>query len=345
LKQPRRTIIEVAERAKVSVGTVSHVLNGVVKVSPERRARVLKAIEEMGYTRNMLAQGLRRQRSRVVGLCVPHTTVSYFAALVNAFEGMAAARGYEMMQVLSRQDPATELERITSLLRYKVGGLILVPCNQPKETLDFVANSTVPVVVVDRPLANDMRFDQVTFDNRSAMHEAAKGLIGLGHRRILFVVRYRSLIVTQDRIEGLKLAAAEAQQPVTVDVMESGDDETSFRARLAAELKRQRYTAVVFSNSMAGAWIIRALRAFGLKCPDDISLLAFDEPEWADIISPSLAMVRQPTREIAQKAWELLIGRMNGEATEPRRIVLPPGPITLGETVGPAKTPALSGAA
>jgi LacI family transcriptional regulator len=345
LKQPRRTIIEVAERAKVSVGTVSHVLNGVVKVSPERRARVLQAIEEMGYTRNMLAQGLRRQRSRVVGLCVPHTTVSYFAALVNACEEMAAARGYEIMQVLSRQDPATELERIKSLLRYKIGGLILVPSNQPKEMLDFVAKSSVPVVVLDRPMRNDYRFDQVTFDNRNAMYDATRGLIALGHRRILLVVRYRSLVVTQDRIEGLVAAGHEAAQPVTTDVLECGDDEAAFRLRLVADLKKHRYTAIVFSNSVAGAWLVRSLRAFGLKCPDDISLLAFDEPEWADIITPSLSMIRQPTREMAHKAWELLISRMNGEAAEPRRVVLPAAPVEFRGTVGPVNQSAISGAA
>ena len=345
MKQPRRTIIEVAERAKVSVGTVSHVLNGVVKVSPERRARVLEAIEEMGYTRNMLAQGLRRQRSRVVGLCVPHTTVSYFTALVNAFEEMAAARGYEIMQVLSRQDPATELERIKSLLRYKVGGLILVPCNQPKDTLDFIAKSTVPVVVVDRPMQNDLRFDQVTFDNRNAMYDATRGLIALGHRRILFVVRYRSLVVSQDRIEGLVAASREAAQPVVTDVLECGDDEAAFKVQLAADLKKHRYTAIIFSNSKAGAWLVRALRAFGLRLPDDISLLAFDEPEWADIISPALSMIRQPTRDIAHKAWELLISRMNGEATVPRRVVLPAAPVDFRETVGPVNQSAISGAA
>src|SRR5689334_10865046 len=134
---------------------------------------------------------------------------------------------------------------------------MLVPSNHPKETLDFLAKSSVPVVVVDRPMMNDKRFDQVTFDNRTAMYEAARGLIGLGRRRILLVVRFRSLIVTHDRVEGLMAASHEAPQPVRADVMEIGDDEMTFRTRLAAEQKKHRYTAMVFSNSTAGAWLVR----------------------------------------------------------------------------------------
>src|SRR5690606_17942904 len=110
----------------------------------------------------------------------------------------------------------------------KVGGLMLVPSNEPKDTLEFVAKSGVPAVVVDRPMANDHRFDQVTFDNRNAMYDAVKGLIALGHQRVLLVVRFRSLVVTQDRIEGLEAASREAAQSVATDVMECGDDESAF---------------------------------------------------------------------------------------------------------------------
>jgi LacI family transcriptional regulator len=141
-------------------------------------------------------------------------------------------------------------------------------------------------------------------------------------------------------------ACREGPEGAVAEVMECGDDETAFKVRLAVEMRKKTApTAIIFSNSIAGAWLVRSLRSFGLKCPDDVSLLAFDEPEWADIISPALSMVRQPTREIARKAWELLIGRMNGDAIEPRQIVLPPEPIEFRGTVGPAPSSAISGAA
>jgi LacI family transcriptional regulator len=344
VQRKRPTIPDVAERARVSVGTVSNVLNAPDSVGADLRDRVLKAIETLGYSQNLLAHGLRKRRSNMVGLCVPHTSNAYFSALVNAFEEIASARGFEILQVLSRFDATEEYERVSSLLKYKIGGLILVPGLEAEKTLKLVARSGTPVVVVDRVLQNE-RVDLVSFDNKGAMFEATRRLIALGHRRILFVVRYRSLVVSQDRIEGLVAASREAAQPVVTDVLECGDDEAAFKVQLAADLKKHRYTAIIFSNSKAGAWLVRALRAFGLRLPDDISLLAFDEPEWADIISPALSMIRQPTRDIAHKAWELLISRMNGEATVPRRVVLPAAPVDFRETVGPVNQSAISGAA
>ena len=112
VKRPKPTIFDVAQRADVSVGTVSHVLNDSCKVSEGRRLRVHQAIKELGYLPNSLAQGLRRQRSRLVGLCLPHTSSAYLAALIDVFEEIAANRGYEIMQVLSRNDPLTEIHRV-----------------------------------------------------------------------------------------------------------------------------------------------------------------------------------------------------------------------------------------
>jgi LacI family transcriptional regulator len=189
------TILDVAERAGVSVGTVSNVLSGTTRVSERRQQRVREAIEELSYTQNRLAQGLRRRRSPLVGLCVPHTSVAYFAKLVDAFEAVASRRGFEIMQILSHEDPRIEYQRVTSLLNYQLGGLILVASLRPEKTLDAVARSGTPLVVVDRPVGAG-RFDQVTFDNRGAMREAVRGLVALGHRRILFVVRIRRLATT-----------------------------------------------------------------------------------------------------------------------------------------------------
>jgi LacI family transcriptional regulator len=125
------TILDVAERAGVSVGTVSNVLSGTTRVSERRQQRVREAIEELSYTQNRLAQGLRRRRSPLVGLCVPHTSVAYFAKLVDAFEAVASRRGFEIMQILSHEDPRIEYQRVTSLLNYQLGGLILVASLRP----------------------------------------------------------------------------------------------------------------------------------------------------------------------------------------------------------------------
>src|SRR5690348_5258804 len=169
-------ISDVARRARVSVGTVSHVLTGSANVSAMRRDRVLKAIEALGYVPNFHAQGLRRTLSRVVGMCFPHASTAYLNALSQTLEEIASRDGYGVMQVFSRHDPATELDRIKELIRYRVDGLILMPSTAPKPALDFVYGKGVPLVIVDRPI-EDARFDEVMLDNRKAMRELASQLV------------------------------------------------------------------------------------------------------------------------------------------------------------------------
>jgi LacI family transcriptional regulator len=309
----------VARRADVSVGTVSNVLNGTSRVSDERRKRVLQAVEALGYSQNLLAQGLRKRRSTMVGLCVPHTSVAYFSALVNAFEELASARGYELMQVLSHRDPKQELKRVDALLRYKIGGLILVPTINPAQTLKLVQRSGTPLVVVDRATTGQ-RLDQVTFDNRGAMFDAARQLIALGHRRILFLMRERELIVVRQRIAGLQAAAKESPEKVHVEIQQCEYDSVAITARLRKEFAGPHPpTAIIASNSAHASWCLRAFRALKINYPREVSLLCFDEPDWADIVTPALSVVRQPTEAIARKAWEFLIRRMTDEAKNVQR--------------------------
>ncbi len=336
MKRKLPTITDVAKRARVAVGTVSNVLNGTTRVSDVKRERVLKAVADLGYSQNMLAQGLRRKRSPVVGLCVPFTSISYFAALVDAFEEVASDRGFEIMQVLSRQDPLKELQRVRSLLRYHVGGLMMLPSVDPSAALDLIAASNTPVVLIDRP-SPDKRFDQVSYDNAAAMFEAVNHLIALGHRRLLFLVRQRNLSVTLNRVEGLKAAIQQSGKAIAVKIIECSYEELSFMPRLGPELAPDRRpTAIIVSNSTLATWTYRALRSLGIACPDEVSLITVDDPEWADLVQPSLSVIRPPVRAIALTAWELLIRRMHGEAGEVQRVELR-AEVVIRQSVGPPR--------
>lgn len=337
MKQRLPTILDVARRAGVSVGTVSNVLNGAIRVSDAKRDRVAAAISELGYTQNMLAQGLRRRRSPLVGLCVPFTSITYFSALVDACEDVASDRGFEIVQVLSHQDPTTELKRVKALLRYHVAGIMLVPSVDPKAVFDLIAASGTPAVVVDRPTA-DPRFDEVTFNNYEAMTEAIARLVRLGHRRILFVVRNRNLSVTACRIAALK-AAAQAAGDIAVNVVECGGAESTFISRLAPELgSKSRPSALIVSNSTLAAWTLRTFKTLGIRCPEEMSVLAFDEPEWADLVSPQLSVIRQPIRAIALTAWDFLMRRMRQEDIEVEHAELR-AEVVFRDSVGPARLP------
>lgn len=334
----RPTILDVAERAGVSVGTVSNVLNAPASVSEARRVRVLKAIDTLGYSQNLLAHGLRKRRSNMVGLCVPHTSNAYFSALVNAFEEIGSDRGFELLQVLSRRDSSHEVERVGALLKYKIGGLILIPGLNSETTFQLIQRSGTPVVVVDRVVRNE-RVDLVSFDNRGAMAEAAGRLIALGHRRLLFIVRQKGLLVAQRRIAGLTDAAEASPHKVALEIFECEHDEDALTRHVAATFGRpQAPTAIIASNSTLAAMTIRALGAHGIACPDRVSLLAFGEPEWADLVTPRLSVVRQPTDLMARRAWEFLIRRMDDKADGIQREEMKAEVIFRGSVAAPPTT-------
>lgn len=332
----RATILDVARRANVALGTASNVLNARGNVDPELARRVHAAMEALGYRPDGVARSLRRQRSHVVGICVPTTASAYFAALQDAFEDIAAHQGYELMQVVSRGDPALELRRIEALLARRVDGLILIPATPPEATFAAIAASGVPAVVVDRAF-DDPRFDYVTIDERAAMREATASLVDAGHRRILFAVRLPKLVTTRERIAGFRAALRAAQASGTV-IAKLGDDD-AFTAQLREAMRAEPApTAIIASNSGIALSLLKSLRALSLAVPDDLSVLVFDEPDWAEVVSPPLSVVRHPTAAIARTAWELLIHRMNTPRAKPRREVfeatLVPGPSVAARGAG-----------
>ncbi len=318
----RPTILDVAKRAGVSVGTVSNVLNDRGNVSPARRARVAQAMAALGYVPNRVAQTLRGGDSHVIGLCTPITASAYFAALLEMFEDLAARQGYEIMQVLSHGDPALELRRVRALIGRNVDGLILIPTHASQPTLDLLAERHVPTVVVDR-VAPDRRFDYVAIDDRKAMREATRHLVDLGHRRVLYIVRDPRIATTRLRIQGYRQAADAARPKVVADVLQRDPDETAFARQVAAVLAAPRPpTALIASNSAIALSLVRVLQALRVRWPEDVALLAFDEPVWAPIVTPPLAVVRHPTPAIAAAAWERLLLRVRNPDTPPKRITL-----------------------
>lgn len=317
----RATIEDVAREAGVSVGTVSNVLNQLGNVRTERAARVRDAIAALRYVPNGVAQSLRRQRSRVVGLCAPLTSSAYFAALLDAFEDIASTQGYEVMQVLSRQDAALEERRVRALIARKVDGLIVIPSATPQATFDLIVESGVPAVIVDR-LSDDSRFDYVTLDDYGAMQAATRALLERGHRRLLYVVNNPKLVTTRRRIEAFRATARRTRGTVAQVCVREPDDAAFARQVRTLLQQDDRPTAAIGSNSTLTLALLKALRKQGVVIPRGLSLIAFDAPDWSDVLEPPLAVVRPPTGEIARMAWELLLRRMHDPGLPTERIEL-----------------------
>jgi LacI family transcriptional regulator len=312
------------------------VINGTRDVSETRRERVLEAIRDLGYVPNSLARGLKRSRSRVIGLCVPDSASAYFAALIDTVEDIAADQGHEVMQVLSRHDPGLEESRVRALLSHRVAGLLMIPGQAPRRSFELIAGTGTPAVMLDR-LWDDERFDYVTIDNRAAMRDVVEALLALGHRRLAYVVSYPDLVTTQQRIVAFEETARAAALPTRTQVIRRGETEAVLAGRLAQALRApEPPTAIVASNSIVALWTLRTLKALGARCPDDVSVVSFDEPEWADLIEPSLSIVRQPTAEVARLGWQLLMQRI-ADRTAPSQHVQKAAELILRGSVGVAK--------
>ncbi|PWS34527.1 hypothetical protein DFH01_23565 [Falsiroseomonas bella] len=333
-RRPRPTITDVAREAGVSTGTVSHVLNGSRDVSAERRERVMRAVRDLGYVPNLLAQSLRRNRATLIGLCMPHAAFGYFVALSEAFEGLAAEAGYDILHVFSRQDSDTELHRVETLLRFDIGGLLLLPSWEPGATLDRLARAAVPTVILDRPI-EDARFDQVRVDVRAAMRRAAAELLARGHRRLAFVSANPRLLISRHRIEGLRQGLAEVPR-ASLEIIERSENAATFLEQLATAMRGpKRPTALLATNTQGVEQVVRALAALGLRCPEDVSLIAVDEPPWSEMATPRLSAIRPPASEVACRAWELLLARMQGVRPRVRRLALEPE-LRVAESLGQA---------
>lgn len=334
---PRRppTILDVARTAGVSVGTVSNVLNGEINVRSARKDRVIKAIQELGFVKNVWAQGIRSRRTRVIGLCVPNAAAAYFSMLSESFEAIAAREGFELMHIFSYMDGETELRRIKTLLQFKPAGLLLFPSSNPQPSLDFIGSTGVPTVILDRPLHDD-RFDEVSVDARKAAATVTRTLIERGHRSILFLMKTPSLLVNKHRIEGIKQAIKQAKTPVNLHVEIRPDSfaEGTEQLRRAFALP-DAPTAIIASHSVTAALIIKSLNMLGVSWPGDVSLVVVDEPDWAELVSPTLSVVRQPSKLLIEEAWRLLSARIGGDAGPAKRIKLD-AEVRIGGSVGPA---------
>ncbi|HEY4202716.1 MAG TPA: LacI family DNA-binding transcriptional regulator [Devosiaceae bacterium] len=329
------TVEDVARLANVSVGTVSNVLNGSAVVSAKRRALVEQAARELGYIPNMLAGGLKRRQSSLIGVCVPHPSAPYFRAMSEKIESLTGQDGYDFLEVFSHHSPELEVRRLKTILKYRPGGMLLVPTANPYESLDLLAQAGVPTVILDRA-AEDGRFDQVIVDSREAMRKVVRLLIDNGHRSIVFLTENHAPLVTRNRLKGFRDAIRQAEPRIFARIRRRADAAGAMVEQIDGLMgERTRPTAIIVSNTAAAAWVVKALRVLEIRCPQDMSLVSVDDPGWASLVQPSLTVVRQPTTQLSQIAWKLLRDRLRGVAQEPQRVLLD-AEIVHGESVGPA---------
>ena len=316
----RTTIGDVAARAEVSQATVSRVLNGVENVQEEYRRRVLEAIKELDYEPNRLASNLRRSRVAMLGVVVSDIENPHFTVAVRAVEDAAFARGYRVLVCNTDESAEKQREYLKLLAAERVAGVILTPSEAAAPEVTELLDLGMAVVAFDRAVT-DPRADLVAAKNAEGVEAAVAHLAELGHRSIGLVAGPPNITSGDERRDGyLRGLATRGLEPAIAD----GGFRIDGGRRAVGELldAHPELTAMIFANNLMTLGGLHGLSARGVQVPADLSVIGVDDPFWAALVSPPLTTLGQPVREMASCAVELLFRRIDGDVSEPERIIL-----------------------
>lgn len=325
------TIVDVAARAGVSKSLVSLVLRGAPNVSDERREAVTRAAEEIGYRPNAVARSLVRRRSYVIGVMVSDLHNPYFTEVIDGIEAAARAAGYHALFNSGGRTAAGEAEAIDTLLQQRTDGVVMAGPVLGARKIALVAGA-VPVVVVARNSRSPVH-DSITNDDRMGARLAVDHLVSLGHRAIAHVDGGTGAGAPQRRsgfLQGM------ARHGLRATVVRGTFTEEGGREGVHALLRaRERTTGIFVGNDLAAVGALDALDEHGLRVPEDISLVGYDNIALAGLGHIDLTTIDQPRREMGESAVRLLLERRDGDRREARHLVVPPSLVVRGSTGPP----------
>ncbi|MEV0386158.1 LacI family DNA-binding transcriptional regulator [Nonomuraea sp. NPDC050643] len=335
-----RNIKEVAQLARVSVGTVSNVLNRPEIVSPATRERVFEAIKKLGFVRNEVARHLRMGRSRTVGLVVLDVSNPFFVDVAQGAESVADDHDSMVVLCNSAGDAGRERRHLDQLEQQRVMGILITPVEMESPWLEELAARGTPVVLVDSP-ATGLQCS-VAVDDRLGGQIAGAHLIERGHRRIMFVGGPQSIKQVADRHTGIASAVAAADGAVelltstapTLTVAEG----RAIGERVAALPADERPTAAFCANDMMALGFLQAMASHGLRVPDDLAIIGYDDIDFAAAAAVPLSSIRQPRELLGRTAIDLLLEEVaEPEQHRHRQVIFQPD-LVIRESSAPRRT-------
>ena len=317
------TLHDVARHANVSPMTVSRVVNGTGPVSPERRQRVERALDELGYMPNAVARNLRTKRSDTIGLVLPDMTNPFFTTLAQGVETALREAGISLLLTNTDEREDEERRLVPVLLGRQVDGLLIVPSGNASEAVRLCRDQGVPVVLVDRR-SDAEGIDVVRSDAEGGSIALGRLLVGLGHRDAAVLTGPASVPTAVDRAVGFSRAFVE-EAGLPPPVVEHGrftiaSGMAMARAAMALE---PRPTVLFAANNFIAIGAMHALEELGLRVPEDIALVAFDDLPSAMITFPFFTVAAQPAFEMGQRAVAMLLDRAANPDAPARDLVLP----------------------
>jgi LacI family transcriptional regulator len=319
------TLQDVARRAGVSPMTVSRVVNGTGPVSPGRRARVEQAMAELGYMPNAVARNLRTKRSDTIGLVLPDMTNPFFTTLAHGVETALREAGISLLLANTDEREDEERRLVPVLLGRQIDGLLIVPAGDGAAAVRLCRDHGVPVVLVDRrPGVGDVDVDVVRSDAEGGAFELGQLLVDLGHRRVAVLTGPASVPTAVDRAAGFCRAFTGRGGMPRPEVLHGtftiDGGEVMAREAMARD---PRPTALFAANNFIAIGVLHALDALGLRVPEDVALVGFDDLPSAMITFPFFTVAAQPAFEMGRRAVAVLLERRATPDAPVRDVVFP----------------------
>jgi LacI family transcriptional regulator len=319
------TINDVAKRAGVSPVTVSRVLNSAPNVNGATRERVNRAIAELGYVPNVVARSLRSRRTRSLALILPDITNPFWPTVARGVEDAAQQGGYTVLLCNTDENAEKQARYLEVVASQQVDGVIIAPCDSDAGKLAILRDRGVATVVIDRCI-DDWDVDTVRGDSVGGAHALVRHLILLGHKRIAMLTGPADTSTSQDRVSGYEAALMHAGLPVELELVRYGAfREASGREMMQGLLSEHSdITAVFAANNAIALGAIEAIADRGLRVPQDIALVCFDDLSPASQLFPFLTVAEQPAYEMGFEAAHLLLNALEAQTPQaPRHVMLP----------------------
>ncbi len=333
------TIRDVARLAKVHPGTVSRALNSETRalVNQETAQRVIRAAEQLGYRPNPIARGLKTNRSYTIGVLIPDITNPLFPPILRGIEDRLDDAGYTSLIVNTDNDAERERSHLEAMRARQVDGFISATARLDRQLLADIAAGGTPLVLVNRSL-EDGSVPAVTVNDRQGIRLAVEHVAGLGHKRIAHVAGPQNTSTGHRRYLGFLQAMRSAGLEVPEQHVRFGrwfTEEEGVRACSELLDAAEDITALVAANDRLAIGCYDALELRGLRCPQDVSIVGFNDMPFVDRLRPPLSSVRVPQREIGTVAADLLLQRLGDGSQTAREILLEPTLIIRGSTAPP----------
>lgn len=321
--QKKATVKDVSQAAGLSTATVSRVLAGFEEVSADARQRVMDAAKALNYQPNRNARNLRKSTTSKIGVVISDIQNPFFGSVVRGIEKVTIKDDYTLILGNSDEDAEREKKLIAMLLEEGVAGIILVPTNADAESYRAVFGSGTPFVILDRqlPLPD---LDMVLVNGAAGAEMAVDHLVSLGHRKIGYVGGMKHLSVMHERAQGYLAALRKHKIPIVPEYLCQGNNRQDGGHTAVCELLSlpQPPTAILIANNLMTLGGLQAIHESGLEIPDQVSLVGFDDMDWAPSLRPPLTVVAQPAYEMGETAASILLERIHNPERPNQTIVL-----------------------